>query len=447
MTPLLTLTLTGCVRPMAGSEQVAVTTGRASAVRLHHLHYAVAEPAAAMNEAAEALEGTRVLLQGLGVGVRVGDQYLLFDRIDPAAPVDRLARAPRDAFTSAAAWLAALGVRAPDAFTAEPLAAAVAGGSLDHIAFVTENLAAARAALAAGGAEAIRESAGAVMYRTADGVTVELVGPTDLEDAFWCPMHPDVRSARAGACPICSMTLVPIPAPQIGEYRMDVTVTPGPGARGMSGLRLLIRDPESGAPVSSFATVHERPLHLFIVGRTLDYFAHVHPEPAGEGTFDLKHDVPPGEYMLIADFLPQGGVSQTVQRAVVTAGYTRPLMAPVPDPPVGPPEQILDGVRIRLDTGELAPRKEAGLRFTISDEATGEPVTDLEPFLGAPAHMLIVRADLTEVIHGHPDRQDVPSVIEFDPLMPTAGIYKLWLQVQRKGKVLTAPFVIRVAER
>jgi hypothetical protein len=323
----------------------------------------------------------------------------------------------------------------------------MAGTPLRHMAFVADDLSAVRAALASTGVTPIRESAEAVLYRTDRGLDIELLAPTDLAEAFWCPMHPDVRSGRAGVCPLCRMTLVPIPPLRIGEYRMDVAVTPAPGGEGMSGFRLVIRDPETGAPVPSFAMVHDRLLHLFIVSRTLDSFAHVHPEPAGNGTFELKHFAPPGEYMLIADFLPHGGAAQMLQRAIVTPGYAGPMLAPVPVPQPGPAEQVAHGVRIRLEVGELAPRKAASLRFTVTDAATGKPANDLEPFLGAAAHMLIVRADLTEAIHGHPDEQDASSVVTFDPLMPTAGTYKMWVQFQRAGQVLTAPFVIEVRDR
>ena len=46
------------------------------AVRFHHLHYRVPDPGDALGDAAEAFEGTRTILQGLGVGVRIGNQYL-----------------------------------------------------------------------------------------------------------------------------------------------------------------------------------------------------------------------------------------------------------------------------------------------------------------------------------------------------------------------------------
>src|SRR5262245_53601932 len=84
-------------------------------------------------------------------------------------------------------------------------------------------------------------------------------------DAYWCPMHPGVRAPAPGKCPLCAMALVPIRPPSSGEYHMDVGVTAGPHGRGLSGLRLSITNPIDGAPLLDLVTVHEKPLHVFII--------------------------------------------------------------------------------------------------------------------------------------------------------------------------------------
>jgi hypothetical protein len=62
--------------------------------------------------------------------------------------------------------------------------------------------------------------------------------------------------------------------------------------------------------------------------------------------------------------------------------------------------------------------------------------------------MMIVNADLTEADHVHPEEPATRGpTITFQPMMPAAGIYKLWLQFQRHGTVITVPFVIAVADR
>jgi hypothetical protein len=91
----------------------------------------------------------------------------------------------------------------------------------------------------------------------------------------------------------------------------------------------------------------------------------------------------------------------------------------------------------------MEPGREACLTVTLSDEKTGAPVLDLQPFLGGPAHMLMVRADLSDAIHAHPEQIAAAGpTVTFHPLIPADGAYKVWIQVQRAGQVITAPFVV-----
>jgi hypothetical protein len=417
-------------------------------VRFHHFHFRVGDPAAAMSHGASILNGSRVLLRGLGVGVRAGGEYVLFDRIDRTDAMQMKHLTTEFAFTSASAWLRARGVEVePDRGGARKKFSAIFGSeALDHVGFTSADTAAVIATLLAHGVKPLRQTGESALYPAGEAGDVEIVRDVDAPDAFWCPMHPDVRSSDEGRCPICAMALVPIPAPRLGEYRMDVAVRAGPRGIGASRLTITVRDPASGQPVSAFTTIHERLLHLFIIDRRLEYFRHVHPQPAGAGTFELTQALPPGEYVLIADFLPQGGRAQMLQRAIVTPGYHGPLFPAAPAlTPETSADRVESGVRVHFEAGALRVGKEARLQFTLSDAATGAPLSDLEPFLGAPAHLLMVNADLTEADHVHPEEPATsgPS-ISFQPLMPAAGVYKLWLQFQRRGVVVTTAFVVLV---
>ena len=103
------------------------------------------------------------------------------------------------------------------------------------------------------------------------------------------PTRSGARCTRTSAppaptkCPICAMDLVPIAPPRAGEYRLDVTPQPAAKGRGAAGLTLRIRDPDTGRDVAMFAEAHQRLLHLFIIGRDLQYFAHEHPERTARG--------------------------------------------------------------------------------------------------------------------------------------------------------------------
>jgi heavy metal-binding protein len=399
-----------------------------------------------MRHAAATFQGARVLLRGLGVGVRIGDEYVLFDRADGT---EASGASPDAVYTGAVDWIREHGLPAPaDGAARVRIAAEFRESALDHVAFTSADMPRAVETLRGRGAMPVRHTEDAVLFHARDGITVEIVRDTDAADAYWCPMHPDLRSSTAGKCPLCGMPLVPMPAPRIGEYRMDVVATAGTRGAAVSKLRVTLRDPETGKPVPAFATVHDRLLHLFIIDRTLEYFAHVHPEPAGEGVFEIDQRLPPGAYVVIADFLPLSGAAQTLQRAIVTPGYRGPLFAPPSDlrSDMGT-DKIVAGLRVRLEASGLKAGREALLRFTLADASTGAPISDLEPFLGAAGHMLVVNADLTDANHAHPEEQAArgPSV-SFQPRMPAAGLYKLWVQFQRKGQVITVPFVVTVQE-
>ena len=44
----------------------------------------------------------------------------------------------------------------------------------------------------------------------------------------------------------------------------------------------------------------------------------------------------------------------------------------------------------------------------------------------------------------HANRSNTKVELTFDVEFPEAGIYKLWVQVQRRGKVTAVPFVVRI---
>jgi hypothetical protein len=205
-------------------------------------------------------------------------------------------------------------------------------------------------------------------------------------------------------------------------------------------LRIGVKHPATGTVIRRFSIVHERAMHLFVVGEGADFFAHEHPAQQSDGVFMLDLTLPRrGPYMAIAEFLPEGGTPQTFQQAFTTAGPSlrRPL------PAVDGTAKIADGVRVAIDAAKLVSGQAAPLAFTLQDETSGATVTDVEPYLGAAAHLLIVAADLTEAIHAHPDAA-VAGALTFAPIVPRPGRYTVWLQFQRRGQLSTVSFVIDV---
>jgi hypothetical protein len=414
-----------------------------SAVRLHHVHAVVSDPAIAMREVAARVEGSvRTILQGHGPGVRKGGEYIVFDLGGAAASAN--SSACEASIRAAVAWLTSFGVAVPERELL--LAPLIRNGPCVTVAFAAERPADIVAHLRARGIEPSDARDSEARYRLASGLTVEVLEDPDRPDTHWCPMHPDVRAPGSGTCPRCKMDLVPIPAPRVGEYGLDVTIEPA--ANGSLRLRFVVAEPSNARPVSEFVEVHERLLHLFIISTDLAQFAHLHPERQSDGSFVLTHALAPGEYMLIADVLPQGGTPQMLQRTIVTPGYAGSMFAAPPRLSPTPLEHRAGDLIVRLSMSTLTELRPASLNFEIVDAATGRRATGLEPYLGAAAHLLVVDDALQLPLHAHPEQLSAPADsggIGFDLRFPTAGVYKMWFQFQRNGQVHTMPFVVRVA--
>jgi hypothetical protein len=234
------------------------------------------------------------------------------------------------------------------------------------------------------------------------------------------------------------LLLAQLAAPRFDSYPVDLRVTPTTtGAR----LRLSVRDPRSRAMVRRFTVVHERPMHLWVIGAGLEFFVHDHPIAQPDGVFMIDVALPrAGPYMAVADFLPDRGTPQRFQQMFTTGEAFTIMAAPVLDLSA----KVSGGVRVSLDVAAVKAGEAKPITVRLEDAATGAPVSDLEPYFGAPAHLFIVSTDLTEAIEADADGQLRGSALGFAPLLPRAGRYKAWLQFQRAGNVGTAAFVFDV---
>jgi hypothetical protein len=98
--------------------------------------------------------------------------------------------------------------------------------------------------------------------------------------------------------------------------------------------------------------------------------------------------------------------------------------------------------------------KKLTLKYQITDLKSGEAVRDLEPYLDAWGHTLILSEDARDYVHSHPvqlipdgvDRTGMRGgpEISFEAFLPRSGRYRIWSQFQRHGKVITVPFTIEV---
>ena len=66
----------------------------------------------------------------------------------------------------------------------------------------------------------------------------------------------------------------------------------------------------------------------------------------------------------------------------------------------------------------------------------GKPVTNLQPYLGASGHLVVMRAGDLAYLHVHP----VGKGLAFDAEVPSVGTYRLYLDFKHRGVVRTAEF-------
>ncbi|NOT58995.1 MAG: YHYH protein [Acidobacteria bacterium] len=216
-------------------------------------------------------------------------------------------------------------------------------------------------------------------------------------------------------------------------------------------LRLSFAITNNGKSVRHLEYVHERPLHLLVVSEDLEDFAHIHPTLTAGDRYEVTHTFPRGgRYRLYADYTPPGS-AQRITSFVLDLPDRRPASVVRAASPYH--VQLAASSPLRANT-------EIEFALTIRDAQTNQAVTDLEPFLGAWAHFVIIDERHESFIHAHPiestpraasHTHDVaslgppPETIRTLTSFPRAGKYKLWAQFQRNGTVITQPFVLRVA--
>jgi hypothetical protein len=226
-----------------------------------------------------------------------------------------------------------------------------------------------------------------------------------------------------------------------GGMLMVETEPAAPKAGAATTLKLMIHDAE-GTMVAAFETFHEKKVHLMIVRDGLDEFAHVHPDLDDSGNMKLTHTFPmAGLYRLYADYKPV-----KKEQALATAEVRVAGAAPqAPKLEVSAPGKAKgDGLDAEIALDGTKAGSPVTISFRVLDPA-GKPVTDLEPYLGAMGHLVLISADGKEYVHVHPlEKQASKDKVDFQAHIAKAGVYKGWGQFQRAGKVHVVPFVVKI---
>ncbi|MBL8019385.1 MAG: hypothetical protein JNM27_06950 [Leptospirales bacterium] len=216
-------------------------------------------------------------------------------------------------------------------------------------------------------------------------------------------------------------------------------------------LEFMIHD-KNGKVVRDFETMHTRIMHFIIVRKDLANFQHLHPSFDKEsGVFTLTglQFETDGEYRLFADFTPSGGMAQGHEHhQEMSKGQTLGVSVVAGDANKYRPESI--GYSRMSDSREnysfalqsKGSELERVLRFTVSE--SGKPVKDLQPYLGALGHVVVLSEGDLMYVHAHPDESvgNETGSVSFEVHFPRPAKYKIFAQFQHKGKILTSSFVL-----
>lgn len=261
-------------------------------------------------------------------------------------------------------------------------------------------------------------------------------------------------TAQQQAATDADHTAMPGPAPMpasatpsglsLAENGFELTPVQAPSVPGRQGiLSFTILDP-SGEPLTDYATVHDKQLHLIVVRSDGQHFAHVHPRlDVATGAWSTPWTwSDAGTYRVFTDFQPAGAESAklTLSRTVEVAGTFTPVQAAAS-------RTVADvgGYTVHLD-GDLAAG--ASRQLTAHITRQGAPVATLQPYLGAFGHLVALRDGDLAYLHVHPEGTEPSSgqnggpAVSFAAEAATAGRYRLYLDFQVDETVHTATFVL-----
>lgn len=284
---------------------------------------------------------------------------------------------------------------------------------------------------------------------------------------YTCPMHPEVISETPGICPKCKMDLVlqgdahPAGLHDSSKFKMDFETLPAnvnPGQPVV--LKFMPKNAADNSMLKNLQIVHEMPMHLLMVSNDLSWFAHEHPEAKPDGSYELAYKFPRADhYLFYSDVTPQGASHNQVFKLAKTVGSaseSKPNLVPNAN-------FKAEGYEYKLATAPASMVAGKSATVTVSVSKGGKPVTNIENFLGALGHMVIISEDKEEFLHAHPEDGSHASGdksathkavtapmakgpdVSFMTLFPKAGKYKVWAQFNIDGKVRTAEFVVTVS--
>lgn len=265
------------------------------------------------------------------------------------------------------------------------------------------------------------------------------------EHIFSCPMHPEVRGKEGDKCPKCNMLLEHTDIPENGKsYFMKLVSNPAE-AESQKPVVLSFTPTEKGNEGTQVPLdiEMEKKLHLIIVSDDLDFFDHQHPEYQPSGSYDLTYTFPAGgNYLLFAGYKPTGAEDITDKLPVSVKGSLKNKVTFTKEKLVD--TEGIFKVQLKTESGKFSTGSTMHINAPILKDGKQLKADELDNYLGAKAHVVIISIKEKSYLHVHPEVEN--GVLDLHASFDKAGMYRAWVQFQYQGKMYVTDFVLTVMQ-
>ncbi|MBC5830001.1 MAG: hypothetical protein GIW98_07430 [Candidatus Eremiobacteraeota bacterium] len=216
-----------------------------------------------------------------------------------------------------------------------------------------------------------------------------------------------------------------------------------------------------GQPIAQFDREHTKLLHFIVVRDDFREYLHLHPARQSNSFTTSLALAQNHRYYAYADASPRG-IGQQVFRFTLQGNAPERRLQVLLSPSA---RQALAGP-YTVVLSQTRPRANQSLLLRARILRYGRPATDIRPYLGAAAHVVIIDTSSLSYLHVHPESparsatamhgmnmtamhdQDLPSsaavapelALHVSPLRRSA--YKLFFEFRGGATVYTAPFTL-----
>jgi hypothetical protein len=186
---------------------------------------------------------------------------------------------------------------------------------------------------------------------------------------------------------------------------------------------------------------HTKIMHFLAYDASRNVFSHVHPQFDGkQWSVDLSL-LTNGNYFFWAQGQLLNGPAFSVStQSKVINGLPEIKSIPLKDNrKANDLETVVEFDNVKIKAGQMAM-----INYKVS--RTDGQMPSITPYLGADAHIVSVSPDGKVLIHVHPMSGSTPSEGMIHATFPSAGDYRIWIQIIDGGVLRTIPLSVVVSK-